>query len=143
MASNQSPAEWFVDSSFWYTFANRRDSNQSWANAVLASHLGRIVTTAYVLAETTSLLTKRIGKATAIQFLQVTHDENACRLICPDPDQLQRAETLFAEYADWDFDLVDAVSFVVMRDQGIDHALTFDHHFEQMGSIVEPPTGSR
>ena len=129
---------WFVDSSFWYTFMNRRDPGQQAAESALGSRLGRICTTTYVLAETVSLLTKRIEKTTAIELLRVVRDDASCEVTSPDAEQLHKAEELFAAHPDWDFDLVDAISFVIMQDRGIKGALTFDHHFEQMGFTTAP-----
>jgi predicted nucleic acid-binding protein len=48
----------------------------------------------------------------------------------------QLFDQAFAEYKknqDKEWGLIDCVSFVVMRQEGIQQALTFDHHFEQAG----------
>jgi predicted nucleic acid-binding protein len=40
---------------------------------------------------------------------------------------------LYARRLDKDWSLTDCISFVVMREHGLTHALTGDHHFEQAG----------
>jgi len=40
---------------------------------------------------------------------------------------------MFKNYRDKEWSLVDCASFLVMRDEDIELALTADHHFEQMG----------
>lgn len=49
------------------------------------------------------------------------------------PELFDRAFELYRKYGDKDWGLVDCISFVVMRDAGIDEALTFDRHFQQAG----------
>lgn len=138
MDDSRRHSTWFVDPSFWYALMNRDDSAQQAATLALEPRLGRICTTTYVLAETASLLTKRIDKTMAIALLRMARDQDFCEVIAPGPEALQRAEEMFAAHPDWDFDLVDAISFVVMRDNGIERALTFDHHFAQMGFTTAP-----
>jgi len=42
----------------------------------------------------------------------------------------------FKKYSDKSWGLVDCVSFIVMQQKGIAHALTADRHFEQVGFIA-------
>jgi len=50
----------------------------------------------------------------------------------------ERALDLFEKYDDKTFSFTDCVSFVVMRDLGIQEAFTFDEHFVQMGLRRRP-----
>jgi len=47
---------------------------------------------------------------------------------------------LLRQRLDKDWSLCDAVSFILMREYGIEDALTSDHHFEQAGfrRLLEP-----
>ena len=47
----------------------------------------------------------------------------------------ERAVSLLRNRSDKSYSLCDAVSFVLMRDQGITEALTTDEHFEQEGFV--------
>ncbi|MEA2239759.1 MAG: uncharacterized protein QOC81_4483 [Thermoanaerobaculia bacterium] len=51
-------------------------------------------------------------------------------------DLFCRALVLYAERPDKEYSLVDCVSMTLMRDRGITHALTNDHHFRQEGFTV-------
>jgi hypothetical protein len=47
-----------------------------------------------------------------------------------------RAFAEYKKYQDKEWGLIDCVSFIVMRQEGVRQALTFDHHFEQAGFQV-------
>jgi predicted nucleic acid-binding protein len=47
-----------------------------------------------------------------------------------------RALDLYAARPDKEYSLTDCMSMVVMRDRGIEHVLTNDHHFRQEGFTV-------
>ena len=47
-----------------------------------------------------------------------------------------RALDLYAHRLDKHYSLVDCMSMLVMRDRGLTHALTNDHHFHQEGFVV-------
>jgi predicted nucleic acid-binding protein len=49
------------------------------------------------------------------------------------PQLLEQAFEHYKKHQDKEWGLVDCVSFVVMRQIGIDRALTFDQHFVQAG----------
>lgn len=46
---------------------------------------------------------------------------------------LEEGISLYAARPDKDWSVTDCISFVVMRDEGMTHALTGDRHFEQAG----------
>ena len=47
-----------------------------------------------------------------------------------------RALNLYERRHDKEYSLVDCISMVIMRDRGIQHAITNDHHFEQEGFVL-------
>lgn len=130
--------QWFVDTSFWYVLLNRREALHASAVELLSSDPPHLITSSFVVAETASLLTKRRTKATAVAFLDTVIGDPGCTIVHPTLDQLAAAYELFASRPDWDFDLVDAVSFVLMRSHEVDAALTIDAHFVEMGFVVLP-----
>jgi len=128
----------FADSSFYYALAVEEDRDHRLARGVIDRPDLGICTTRYVLAETMSLLTKRASKLTALQIADdVILSEETCLLNVTRAD-FADAWDLFAKYPDWDFDLVDAISFALMKREEIETALTFDHHFAQMGFDALP-----
>jgi predicted nucleic acid-binding protein len=128
----------FVDSSFYYAVAAEEDPNHRVALDVASEATVVLCTSRYVLAETMSLLTKRASKSAALRIAQAfILSSEACLLDVTNED-FDAAWDLFAEYPDWDFDLVDAISFALMRREEIEAALTFDHHFAHMGFEALP-----
>ena len=47
-----------------------------------------------------------------------------------------RALDLYSQRPDKEYSLVDCMSMVLMRERGITHVLTNDHHFRQEGFTV-------
>ncbi len=128
----------FVDSSFYFAVAAEQDPNHRAALDVVLEAGVVLCTSRYVLAETMSLLTKRASKSAALRIARAfILSAEACLLDVTDED-FDAAWDLFAEYPDWDFDLVDSISFVLMRREEIEAALTFDRHFAQMGFTALP-----
>jgi hypothetical protein len=57
----------------------------------------------------------------------------AIRVVPASRTLFEESISLFASRPDKDWTLTDCISFVVMRDEGLTHALTGDQHFEQAG----------
>jgi uncharacterized protein len=128
----------FVDSSFYYALAREEDPNHQSAVDAAAHDGPAFCTSRFVLAETMSLLTKRASKRTALKIADnVILSVETCILDVTDAD-FADAWRLFRSYPEWDFDLVDAISFALMKREEIETALTFDSHFAQMGFNALP-----
>lgn len=129
----------FVDTSALYAFLVSTDAGHARVADAFGSALqdGRsLITTSYVLVETTALLQHRIGLP-AVRDLQskiapllgvvwvdhALHDRAIKRLFREDQRSLS---------------LVDCVSFEVMDAEGIRDVLTLDRHFTQTGFDVLP-----
>ena len=57
-------------------------------------------------------------------------------IVSPSASLFDRGVELFAKRPDKCWSLTDCISFVVMEEQGIMHALTGDRHFEQAGFVA-------
>ena len=130
------PAEFFVDTSAWYPLlVGRHPDHTRLASALraLIRDRRRLVTTNLVVAETHALLLRRVGRATALTFVQ-TVDE-APNVVVHSTRELERAaeRNWLARYRDQDFSFTDAVSFAVMTERRVRDALSLDHHFAVAG----------
>ena len=126
----------FVDTGAWLALADRRDKYHGAATAVypqLLQQHPRLVTTNLVIAESYALIRYRLGHEPGIRFLRSLRQSQRLLHLYPDETVELAAEQLLEKYADQDFSLVDAVSFVVMRQHELAQVFAFDHHFQVMG----------
>ncbi len=117
----------FVDTSIWYAAADKSDTGNSRAKAVLSSG-EPLVTTDHVLVETWTLLRYRLGRRAAERFWEAQRGGVASVEIVGAAD-LEAAWEIGIAYRDQDFSLVDRTSFATMRRLGIDRAASLDDDF--------------
>ena len=131
----------FVDTGAYAALANEEDARHHDAIAIARS-LGQrrslLYTTNFVVAETHALLVDRANRALALSMLERIY-QGANVIVRVDEGHEHRAREIVASYRDKDFTLVDAMSFAVMDQLGIDVAFTFDRHFAQYGFLLSTP----
>jgi len=128
----------YVDTSFLYALVDEGDPGHARVRDTYEAYDGEFLLSTYVLAEVISLVTKRFSKARAIAGGTWIRESRRAAVIQPSAGELEAAWTLFLQRPDSSFDLVDAISFVVMEREALDTVLTLDHHFVQMGFTVLP-----
>ena len=124
----------FVDTSAIFGLLVPTDSTHRRARRVfdlLQARDAPLVTTSYVLVETYALLTRRMGRDSVLRFredfaplLETTWIDERVHEAGLDLLLRRRWKGL---------SLVDAVSFVVMKEQRLDEVFAFDQHFEREG----------
>jgi len=92
----------------------------------------RHVTTDAVILEIGNAMARSFKPQAAamIRKLLSMGDAEVVRL---NPDLLDKALSTYESFSDKEWGLVDCISFQVMRERGIEKALTADHHFTQAG----------
>jgi len=129
----------FIDTSAFYALFNRDDRHHQEASHFYQEQSCIFITTQTVFIELLSLITKRLSKKNAIQHGQaIKASHERFKIIVMNEDQAERAWELFCKHKDKDYDLVDCLSFVCMKDLHITEAFTFDHHFAQAGFAKIP-----
>ncbi len=138
-------SELFVDTSAWYALVDAGERDRPRVASALRDaleHRSRIVTTNLIVAETHALLLRRFDHAVALAFLgEVRAEPNVVVESTREVEERARRDWL-ERFADQDFSLTDAVSFVVMSERGTSCALTLDHHFAVAGFEVRPGTAA-
>lgn len=124
----------FVDTSALYAVLDRDDRNHSAAKASWTRLLESgetLLTTNYVVVETTALVQSRLG----LQALQCLHTEvlPVLQVHWISEDEHRTAATGLLVAARKDLSLVDCTSFEVMRRLGLTSACAFDRHFGEQG----------
>jgi uncharacterized protein len=92
------------------------------------------LTHSYVLSEFIALaLVRRFSRQATLTFVSDLLDHPDIEVVWIDKALHCEAIRLLIERPDKNYSLCDAVSFVLMRQHGINKSLTTDHHFEQEG----------
>ena len=128
----------FADTCGLAAFADERQTTHTQALDIIrriCDSGGRLVTTNYVLAELTALLTRpiRMSRPRQIKFLDTIRSADWIEIVHIDTELDDLGWRLWRARPDKTWSLVDCASFVVMARRGIADAITADHQFEQAG----------
>ena len=132
--------EVFVDTSGWANAFVKTEPYYAEASTLITQRKQqnrRVVTTNYVLSELIPLLTRRlrIPRERGLHYIETLRSADWIEIVHIDERLDKEAWKLLAERLDKQWSLVDAASFVVMRERGISEALATDKHFEQDGFV--------
>ena len=126
----------FADTFYYLAFANPHDESHDRARTFTRTLRRRIVTTEFVLIEVADAMSLPESRPAFLRLLEVQRGSGNVEIVRATSALLERGVRLFAERPDKDWSLTDCISFVAMKERGIDEALTGDHHFEQAGFRV-------
>ena len=128
----------FADSSALLAIVSKTDSSHARALKTfekLRSESALLLTTSYVLVETYALLHRRHGKEAARRFRE--EFSPILEVVWVHQELHERAMEVFLESPP-SVSLVDAVSFVSIRDLDIEKVWAIDRHFDNQGFEVLP-----
>lgn len=128
----------FVDTSAWFALASAADQDHAAARAAyteLVERDERLVTTSYALAETMGLIQHRLGWKPLELFAAVAQ---TCDVAWIDGARHRAAEEILFHRQRRRINIVDAASFAVMRELGLDTAFAFDDDFAREGLRLLP-----
>ncbi|MDQ7064719.1 MAG: PIN domain-containing protein [candidate division KSB1 bacterium] len=126
----------FVDTSGWVAFLHKKDLWHREVKAVIEAYIRSehvLVTSNFILDETITMLRKRIPLDTLIKFVENLARSSYCNFVEVDRELWNLAWGIFKQYRDKQFSFTDCTSFAIMREMGIDEAISLDRHFDQMG----------
>jgi predicted nucleic acid-binding protein len=129
----------FVDTGAWITQFSKRDQYYR----VGVERFGRLqkentplATSAPVLYETITFLTRDLGVATGIKAGKQIASWKRLLIIRPSHEDERAALDIMERFADHPIGFVDCLSFALMRRERISTAFTFDRHFESAGFSI-------
>ena len=133
-------AKIFADTAGWGHLLDTAQSYHTQATTIYRNSRQqgrRLVTTNYVIAELAALLHSppRIPKPMIVSLITNLKTSIWIDVLHVNSEMDEQAWQLFSQRLDKNWSLVDCSSFIVMRQYGIQEALTTDHHFEQAGFI--------
>lgn len=123
----------FADTSYFIALVISGDEHHEAAAAWARSSQQPLCTTEYVLIETGNFLSPIGWRRRFVDLYERLEADSDSLVISASHSLLRRGVDLYASRSDHAWSLVDCISFVVMRDEGLTDALTFDKHFEQAG----------
>jgi len=123
----------FADTSYYVALLNPDDANHRAAVRWSRTLRCRVIVTEYVLLELGSALSQRKDRRLFTGLVAQLRADTDTTIVPASPELFNRGLALFGRRIDKDWSLIDCISFVVMKEQGVADALAADHHFEQAG----------
>lgn len=123
----------FVDTGYLVALLDRRDQLHSRAVAWHRAISDPVLTTEYVIWELLNTFSAVNDRAKGHDALAMIRAHSGWTLVGANPQLFEAGATMHRQHADKEWSLTDCVSFVTMRQNGIQKALTHDYHFEQAG----------
>ncbi len=130
----------FVDTSGWAYYLDRSDPLHMKVVTIVRDYAlqrRNLVIANYILTELVALLSSRfhLPRKEVIKAINALKSDAVVEIVHIDVSMDNEAWKLLEKRIDKEWSLVDASSFVVMKQFGITEALTTDHHFTQAGFI--------
>ncbi len=134
--------QYFEDTGFWIARLSRSDQWHTQAVAISGSFQpsDRFFTSDFVLLELLNYFSTagsllRLKSSTIVE--EIENDPHH-RILSTSSEHFREARKMYERHSDKAWSLTDCSSFQLMRELGIQNALTFDHHFEQAGFRTIP-----
>ena len=131
----------FIDTGFIIALESVTDQNHEKASQLwneLLKDLPVMVTTTYVIDEIVTFFNSRSRHAKAVEIGNRLMNSRSVQVIHIDKGLFDKGWQYFQQHADKTYSMTDCISFIVMKEQGSESALSFDKHFTQAGFKVLP-----
>ena len=123
----------FADTSFFLASLNPDDQLHERAIAVSRENTAPRLTIGFVLLEVGNAMSRAASRSRFVEFYAWLRQHPRVRIVPVSEALFARGHELYAAREDKDWSLTDCISFIVMRDEEVQTALTHDQHFEQAG----------
>lgn len=129
----------FADTSYYLALMNSHDRFHRLACRWTSDFQGTTVTTAWVIAELANSMSRATNRPFFLSLLKDLQTDTRVTIVPSTEELFDRGLDLFAHRLDKDWSLTDCISFLVMKDHGMQDAAAFDQHFVQAGFNVIIP----
>lgn len=126
----------FADTVYFLALLNPADQFHHHARGLSQQLPGPLLTTEFILTEVCDGLSRPENRPRFARLLQLLQAQADVEIVPASSDLFRQGCELHAQRPDKEWSLTDCTSFVVMKERGIEDALTSDHHFEQAGFRV-------
>jgi predicted nucleic acid-binding protein len=128
-----------VDSSFLLAMVDRDDKHHPEVIDFLKKlERATLLVTSHIFDEAMTLIKSRLGSEIAVRTGQQLRLSTLFRLVYVTERDDEAAWEIFSQYTDKDWSYTDCSCLAMMRRLGITEVLSFDHHFDQMGTVRLP-----
>ena len=126
----------FADTVYFLALLNPTDQYHRQARALSGQPPGPLLTTEFILTEVGDGLSRPENRVRFAHLLRLLRAQMDVQIIPASSELFLQGCELHAQRPDKEWSLTDCTSFVVMKERGLEDALTADHHFEQAGFRV-------
>ena len=123
----------FADTVYFLALLSPSDQWHNHARSLSLHPPGPLLTTEFVLTEVGDGLSHPENRSRFARLLELLKEQPDVEIVPASSGLFRQGCGLHAQRSDKEWSLTDCTSFVVMREHGIEQALTGDHHFEQAG----------
>ncbi len=129
----------FVDSGAWFAGLIPSDQDHKAASDWLAQNKELLVTSDFIIDETLTLLQALGQKGRALARGKAIFQGQLAKIHFFTPDEIQESWRLFQTYVDKSWSFTDCTSKLIIERLALNQAFSFDHHFQQFGSVTVVP----
>jgi len=126
----------FADTVYFLALLNPADQWHGCARALSAQPPGALVTTEFIMMEVGDGLSRPADRLRFARLLELLRAQPDVEIVPAGPQLFAQGCELHVQRPDKDWSLTDCTSFIVMKAQGLEAALTADHHFTQAGFSI-------
>ena len=126
----------FIDTWFILALLNSRDEHHAHAKRLLPRirSAAQLVMTEAIVVETCNGLSRH-NRSGAAGFVRACQADSRFEVVPVDGVLIASALEQYAAAGDKEWGLTDCISFLVMRERGLQLVATGDHHFRQAGFV--------
>ena len=127
---------WFLDTGYLIALFSGKDAFHAQAASLQARAMRegrRLVTTDAVVFEVGAAFSRVAMRAAGAAIMSTLLNDSNIEVVPISTAYRAKAVELFTQHLDKDWSLCDCLSFVLMRERGLNEALAADHHFAQAG----------
>jgi uncharacterized protein len=121
----------FVDTSYLLALVIKSDEKHEQAITLAQKYQNsKLITTQAIMLEFGNFLS-RSYRDVAVDTIERFYSAKNSKVLNITPQLFEKGFNIYKTYQDKTWGLVDCISFVVMREEKIKEALSFDQHFSQ------------
>lgn len=129
----------FVDTSSWFAAIVPTDQDHEMARDWFLQNRELLFTTDYVIDETLTLFKARGENTRSLQIAEAFFGGKLAEVCFLSEDDILQTLEIFKTFSDKDWSFTDCSSKYICEKFKITHAVSFDKHFRQFGTIIVVP----